>query len=88
MIAKISTPVEVCVHNGFDFSPVKKSALFNCPLIQRLDQQRLQKTSQPLVSRNIESFFFTSEDWSRQLILHQLPQYEFQIAPADFHVFG
>ena len=61
MIPEISTALQMSMQNRFDGGPGKEAGIRRGALVQSIEEQGTKHASQPIVGRNIETFFLSRQ---------------------------
>jgi len=70
MVAEIGPPLEMIAHELFHRLGPEQPGVLRGPALQRLDEQRAKRPTQPFMRRNIQPGLLPLQDRSRQLLPH------------------
>ena len=83
MISKIRTPFQVTAKESLHYVRPEQCIVLGCTLRERLDNHGAQRSTQPLMCRNIESTFLRVSTAGGSLPLHQVLEHELLPRPAN-----
>src|SRR5262249_2949793 len=66
--------------------PVENLCLLHGPLGQRIQQQRFQHASKPVMCGNVESHLFSAHNRGGQVVFHQFSEQELHLRPPQLIV--
>src|SRR5260370_2324439 len=87
MIPEVSTAVEVVANEPVYHIPIEQVGFLDGLLSERIQQQRAQHATQPIVSRNVETLFLAPQHLGRKFISHQVSEDNFQRGASDLEIF-
>src|SRR5690348_11810817 len=84
VIAQVRLPRKVPVQQGLDRGWREDARLLHRFFAERLLKQWPQRTAEPFVYRDVETFFGPREDFRRELLTDQFPKNALRSSPLDF----